>query len=151
MTDILFYHLERQPLEKVIPALLEKTLERGWRAVIRAKTAEKVQLLDEALWTYAEESFLPHAVVSEPFAEVEPIVITASMEEPNRPDILFLVEGAEFPETVTSYQRVVLLFDGNDDAALADARKAWKEVRARGLDSTYWQQNENGRWEKKAL
>ncbi|MCX8503597.1 MAG: DNA polymerase III subunit chi [Alphaproteobacteria bacterium] len=150
MTDILFYHLERQPLEKVIPALLEKTLERGWRAVIRAKTAEKVQLLDEALWTYAEESFLPHAVVSEPFAEVEPIVITASMEEPNRPDILFLVEGAEFPEAVTSYQRVVLLFDGNDDAALADARKAWKEVRARGLDSTYWQQNENGRWEKKA-
>jgi len=150
MTDILFYHLERQPLEKVIPALLEKTLERGWRAVIRAKTAEKVQLLDEALWTYAEESFLPHAVVSEPFAEVEPIVITASMEEPNRPDILFLVEGVEFPEAVTSYQRVVLLFDGNDDAALADARKAWKEVRARGLDSTYWQQNENGRWEKKA-
>ncbi len=150
MTDILFYHLERQPLEKVIPALLEKTLERGWRAVIRAKTAEKVQLLDEALWTYAEESFLPHAVVSEPFAEVEPIVITASMEEPNRPDILFLVEGAEFPEAFTSYQRVVLLFDGNDDAALADARKAWKEVRARGLDSTYWQQNENGRWEKKA-
>jgi len=150
MTDILFYHLERQPLEKVIPALLEKTLERGWRAMIRAKTAEKVQLLDEALWTYAEESFLPHAVVSEPFAEVEPIVITASMEEPNRPDILFLVEGVEFPEAVTSYQRVVLLFDGNDDAALADARKAWKEVRARGLDSTYWQQNENGRWEKKA-
>jgi len=150
MTDILFYHLERQPLEKVIPALLEKTLERGWRAVIRAKTAEKVQLLDEALWTYAEESFLPHAIASEPHVEVEPIVITASMEEPNRPDILFLVEGAEFPETVANYQRVVLLFDGNDDAALADARKAWKEVRARGVDSTYWQQNENGRWEKKA-
>ncbi len=150
MTDILFYHLERQPLEKVIPALLEKTLERGWRAVIRAKTAEKVQLLDEVLWTYAEESFLPHAVASEPHVEVEPIVITASIEEPNRPDILFLVEGAEFPESVSNYQRVVLLFDGNDDAALADARKAWKEVRGRGLDSTYWQQNENGRWEKKA-
>lgn len=150
MTDILFYHLERQPLEKVIPALLEKTLERGWRAVIRAKTAEKVQLLDEALWTYAEESFLPHAVATEPHVEVEPIVITASMEEPNRPDILFLVEGAEFPESVSNYQRVVLLFDGNDDAALADARKAWKEVRSRGLDSTYWQQNDNGRWEKKA-
>ena len=150
MTDILFYHLERQPLEKVIPALLEKTLERGWRAVIRAKTADKVQLLDEVLWTYAEESFLPHAVASEPHVEVEPIVITASIEEPNRPDILFLVEGAEFPESVSNYQRVVLLFDGNDDVALADARKAWKEVRGRGLDSTYWQQNENGRWEKKA-
>ena len=150
MTDILFYHLERQPLEKVIPSLLEKTLERGWRAVIRAKTPEKVQLLDEALWTYAEESFLPHAVATEPHVVVEPIVITASMEEPNRPDILFLVEGAEFPESVSNYQRVVLLFDGNDDAALTEARKAWKEVRSRGLDSTYWQQNDNGRWEKKA-
>ena len=150
MTDILFYHLERQPLEKVLPTLLEKTLERGWRAVIRAKSAEKVQLLDEALWSYSEESFLPHAVVSEPYTDREPIVITASAEEPNRPDILFLVEGAEFPPSVDAYQRVVLLFDGNDDAALSDARKAWKEAQTRGLDSTYWQQSENGRWQKKA-
>ena len=150
MTDILFYHLERQPLEKVIPALLEKTLERGWRAVVRAKSADKVQLLDEALWSYSEESFLPHAVASEPYAEIEPIILTATQDEPNRPDILCLVEGAEFPEKVESYQRVVLLFDGNDDVALSDARKAWKEVRGRGLESTYWQQSESGRWEKKA-
>jgi len=150
MTDILFYHLERQPLEKVLPTLLEKTLEHGWRAVIRAKSAEKVQLLDEALWSYSEESFLPHAVVSEPYADIEPIIIAHTMEEPNRPDILFLVEGAGFPAAVDAYQRVVLLFDGNDDAALSNARTAWKEVRARGLDSTYWQQSESGRWEKKA-
>ena len=150
MTDILFYHLERQPLEKVIPSLLEKTLERGWRAVIRAKSAEKVQLLDESLWAYSEESFLPHAVMAEPNADIEPIIITTTTDEPNRPDILFLVEGAEFPESVSAYQRVVLLFDGNDDLALSDARKAWKEVRNRGLESTYWQQSDSGRWEKMA-
>ncbi|KFL26848.1 DNA polymerase III subunit chi, partial [Devosia sp. 17-2-E-8] len=31
MPDVLFYHLENQPLEKVLPLLLEKTVERGWR------------------------------------------------------------------------------------------------------------------------
>ena len=96
------------------------------------------------------KSFLPHAVMAEPNADIEPIIITTTTDEPNRPDILFLVEGAEFPESVSAYQRVVLLFDGNDDLALSDARKAWKEVRNRGLESTYWQQSDSGRWEKKA-
>ena len=35
MTEILFYHLQHQPLERVLPTLLEKTLERGWRAVVQ--------------------------------------------------------------------------------------------------------------------
>lgn len=150
MTDILFYHLERQPLEKVLPALLEKSIERGWRALVRTTSAEKAQALDEALWSYAEEGFLPHALASEPFAEEEAIVLNHLDDEPNHPDIVFLVEGAEFPPSVDAYQRIVVMFDGNDEEALKKARETWKHVRGRGLEGTYWQQNDTGRWEKKA-
>ena len=65
MTEILFYHLERQPLFQVLPSLLEKTRERGWRAVVRTVDGEQAASLDEHLWTYREESFLPHALHSQ--------------------------------------------------------------------------------------
>jgi DNA polymerase III subunit chi len=150
MTDILFYHLERQPLEKVLPALLEKSLERGWRALVRTRTVEVAHALDEALWSYAEDSFLPHALASEPFAEEEAIVLDHSDGVPNRPDVVFLVEGAAFPPSVEAFQRVVVMFDGNDEDGLRKARVMWKLVRSQGLEGTYWQQSEAGRWEKKA-
>ncbi len=150
MTDILFYHLERQPLERVLPVLLEKTLERGWRALVRTQTAERVQAIDECLWNYAEESFLPHASSGEPDPDIEPILVTCGSDEPNRPNILFLVDGSPLPDDIAPYERIVLMFDGNDEAALNGARGAWKDLRSRGLEGTYWQQNDGGRWEKKA-
>jgi DNA polymerase-3 subunit chi len=150
MTDILFYHLERQPLERVLPMLLEKTIERGWRAVVRSITADRVQAIDEFLWNYSDESFLVHAVDGEADPSLEPIFISHTTNEPNQPNVLFLVDGSPIPAEVGSYERIVLMFDGNDEMALKGARSAWKDVRSRGLEGTYWQQNENGRWEKKA-
>ncbi|MBW8617733.1 MAG: DNA polymerase III subunit chi [Hyphomicrobiales bacterium] len=150
MTEILFYHLERQPLDQVLPSLLEKTRERGWRAVIRTATSDRAVALDEHLWTYREESFLPHALASHASPGEEPIVIAIDEPDLNDPQVSFHIEGASLPETPQSYERIVVLFDGNDAAALETARKQWKDIRDQGLAATYWQQNEQGRWEKKA-
>ena len=51
MPDVLFYHLENQPLERVLPILLEKTLERRWRAVIEVGSSQWAEASDTALWT----------------------------------------------------------------------------------------------------
>ena len=150
MTDILFYHLERQPLEKVLPILLEKSLERGWRALVRSGQAERIERLDESLWTYLDASFLPHAADGADDLAGQPVVLTTQDAAPNNPDILFLVDGVFPPADVTPYERVVVLFDGNDEEALGKARLIWSEIKARGLQATYWQQSETGRWEKKA-
>ena len=150
MTEILFYHLQRQPLEKVLPVLLEKSLERGWRALVRATTEERLSALDDHLWTYSEESFLPHGTEREQDAGDQPVVLTLSERNPNGAAVLFLVESAPVPEGASAYQRLVLLFDGNDEDALAGARAQWKAVKGTGHDATYWQQDARGRWEKKA-
>jgi DNA polymerase III subunit chi len=150
VTEIFFYHLERQPLEKVLPTLLEKTLERDWTAIVQSTTQDRVEMIDELLWTYTAESFLPHAKDSEFDPEIDPIVITASTGLAYSAEVLFLVDGAKVPQGVDQFERIVLLFDGNDEAALSEAREAWKDLRARGLNGTYWQQNDQGRWEKKA-
>ncbi len=150
MTEVLFYHLQRQPLEAVLPTLLEKSLERGWRALVRAASDERLAALDDHLWTFSEESFLPHGTDREPDAAEQPVVLTLGEGNPNGAAILFLVEGAPVPADAAAYQRLVLLFDGNDEDALAAARADWKHVKAAGFDATYWQQDARGRWEKKA-
>ena len=76
MPDVLFYHLETQPLERVIPVLLEKTLERGWRAVVEVGSSERAELLDRALWTYRDDAFLPHGLAGGEFDADQPVLLT---------------------------------------------------------------------------
>ena len=147
MTEVLFYHLQRRPLEAVLPGLLEKTLERGWRAVVQAGSAERVAALDAHLWTYSDESFLPHGT-DETGAE-HPIVLTDRDHNPNGASVRFLVDGAT-AGAVDAYQRVVVIFDGDDRTALDGARALWRDLEKAGHAATYWQLSDTGRWEKKA-
>jgi len=149
MTEVLFYHLEHQPLERVLPSLIERTLARGWRAVVQAGSEERVEALDTLLWTYAEESFLPHGTRRDGNAAEQPVYLTTEDANPNGATVRFLVDGAEMPE-LAGYERIVFLFDGHDAAAVAQAREQWKAAKEAGCAATYWQQSPEGRWEKKA-
>jgi DNA polymerase III subunit chi len=149
VAEVLFYHLQRQPLEAVLPTLVEKTLERGWRAVIQGTSEERLSALDDHLWTFADDSFVPHGLAREPQAPEHPVVLALDDANPNGATIRFLVEGAPLPPDVSAYQRLVVLFDGNDDEALAAARRDWKAVKDAGHAATYWQQDARGGWERK--
>jgi DNA polymerase-3 subunit chi len=152
--EVFFYHLERRGLEDTLPELLERTLARGWRALVRAGSDERVRALDSHLWTYSEESFLPHGLAREPNAELQPVLLSESETRVNGADALFLVDGAAPGDWAglknQGYARTVLIFDGRDPAAIAAAREHWKTVKAAGLDAQYWQQSPAGKWEKKA-
>jgi DNA polymerase-3 subunit chi len=150
VAEVLFYHLQRQPLEAVLPTLLEKSLERGWRAVVQTASDERLVALDDHLWTFREESFLPHGTDREPHAANQPVVLTTGTANPNGASVRFLVEGAEIPDDAASYARLVILFDGTDPHALALARDQWRAVKDDGHEATYWQQNDRGGWERKA-
>jgi DNA polymerase-3 subunit chi len=149
MTEILFYHLQHQPLEKVLPALLEKSLERGWRVVVQAASEERVEALDAHLWTFRDDSFLPHGTWREPEAREQPILLTLDDGNPNGAAVRFLLDGAPVPPDAGSYERIVLLFDGEDPDAVAIARERWSEAKRNGFDVTYWQPDEHGRWQRK--
>ena len=151
-TEVLFYHLERQPLETVLPTLIERVVERGWRAVIEIGNADRVQALNALLWTYKPESFLPHGTSADGPPAEQPVYLTSEPDNPNNATVRFLVEGAA-PTTFTGYNRVVVLFDGRNPDALAAARTHWKAAKAvkdADVKLTYWQQSQDGRWEQKA-
>jgi DNA polymerase III subunit chi len=150
MGEFHFYHLQRQPLEAVLPVLVAKSRERGWRVAIEVPAQERMAALDDHLWTFSEESFLAHCTDREPDAAQQPVVLTTGPGNPNGAAIRFLVAGAGARVEADGYERVVLLFDGNDGDALAAARQDWRLIKAAGRAATYWQQDERGRWHKKA-
>ena len=146
--EVWFYHLERTGLDQALPELLEKTLQKGWKAIVRSSAPERIEHLDGWLWSYRDESFLPHAPAAEPGAARQPILLTTAFENPNGADALFLIDGAE-PGDLAGYARCVVLFDGADPEQLAVARGQWTAVKREGLPVSYWKQQERG-WQKTA-
>lgn len=149
MTEVLFYHLQGMTLDSVLPPLIEKSIERGWRVTIQAASEERADALDSHLWTYRDDSFLPHGTWRERDAADQPVVLAVDESNPNASSVRFLVDRAELPVDAATYERLVLIFNGEDDEAVAAARSAWGDCKARGFDVTYWQPDERGRWQRR--
>jgi len=150
LAEVLFYHLTTTPLDRTLPELLERSLSRGWRVLVRFGSAAGIASHDLSLWTYRDESFLPHGPATQADAALQPVLLTLGAENPNGAEVLMLVEGAHatLPE-MGGFVRVCLLFDGGDPAAVDSARRTWRDVREAGLAAVYWAQ-EDGRWVKKS-
>jgi DNA polymerase-3 subunit chi len=145
--EVWFYHLERQGLDQVLPTLLERTLQKGWKALVRAPSEDRVEYLDGWLWSYRDDSFLPHAAGAQA-GEADPVALVADEANPNRAEALFLVDGAE-PGALDGYARCSVIFDGRDEAALQVARAQWRKLKDAGFSAVYWRQGQGG-WEKAA-
>ena len=149
MTEVRFYQLGRRPLEEALATMLERTLERGQRAVVLAGSDDRVEALAQQLWTYAERSFLPHGTARDGMAERQPVWLAAQEGNPNGAEVLFLLDG-QAAERLDSYGLVAVLFDGGDAERLAAARAQWSRLKAAGHALTYWEEDAQGRWQKRA-
>jgi len=150
MTEILFYQLNGQKLEQILTPLITRSLERGWRVAVQASSEERVEALDAHLWTWRDDAFLPHGTWREAEAAEQPVLLTINAENPNGAAVRFLVDGAAVPADASAYQRLVLLFDGDDPEALEAARERWTSAKKDGFEVTYWRTDENGRWQRQA-
>jgi DNA polymerase III subunit chi len=150
MSEVLFYHLEARSLEEVLPDLLARSVERGWRAVVQAGSEERVRDLDAHLWTFEDASFLPHGSGADPFASEQPIWLTTGEDNPNRATVRFLVDGAT-TEAFDGYERVVFVFGDGDADAMGRVRAAWRRAREAGHPVAYWRQDARGRWAKQDI
>ena len=153
MTEALFYHLEKQSLDEVLPGLIERTLARGWRALIRTESAERAQAIDALLWTWNQESFLPHAQTGDGDAAMQPVLITTEADNANQAHVLFLVGGAmpaSWDGETARYTRIVVLIEGRDPSAISTAGAGWAACMQAGHQATYWRQSQAGKWEKQS-
>jgi len=150
MTEVLFYHLKGQTLEQVLPSLITRSLERGWRVAVQAASEERIEALDAHLWTWRDDAFLPHGTWRDTEVAEQPVLLTVKEDNPNGAAIRFLLEGADLPVDASAYQRLVLVFDGDDPDAVETARARWTKAKMDGFEVTYWRTDENGRWQRQA-
>lgn len=145
-----FYHLTRAPLEVTLPMILGKARGAGWRVAVRGTDPKYMEWLNEKLWLGAEDGFLPHGLDGGPNDAEQPILLGVGAVDGNDPACIMAVGGAEVtPQEVVAFERVCILFDGNDEAALSVARGQWKTLADAGCEAQYWSEA-SGRWEKKA-
>lgn len=149
MTLIQFYQLSTSPLEKALPRLAEKAYSAGFRVHLRLPTPELVEYYNNALWTFAQDSFLPHGTANDASPEKQPVFLSATPDAPNEPNVLMVTDGAE-PANANAYQRILDIFDGRNEDAVAQARARWKQYKEKGCEVSYFKQNDKGAWEKAA-
>lgn len=145
--ELWFYHLERTTLADALPELLEKTLQKGWCALVRAPGEERLKHIDGLLWTARDDSFLAHGRWDDANPERQPILLSLSEDNANQADILFALDGVE-PEQPGAFKRCAIVFDAADENAVQSARALWKKAKADGHSIAYWKQSIEGRWEK---
>jgi len=148
VAEILFYHLTQTPLEQALPPMLQRSLERGWRVRVRGVDAERLDWLDRFLWTYEGAGFLPHGRAGGEHDAHQPILLSEHAQNSNEATVLFMIDGAEETD-LAAYERVCLVFDGNDSEAVQGARGQWGAFKGAGYACKYWAQ-EGGRWVEKA-
>ena len=151
MSRIDFYHLQKQNLEDVLPKLVEKAYATGNKIKIKVGNEARVEFINSLLWTFDEEAFIPHGSKKDGFAKEQPIWLSSEDDNPNQAEMLFLVDGAKFNLSIeNNYSRIFNIFDGNNEESLQQARDFWKEVSALGFEKNYFQQDDSGKWNKKA-
>ena len=151
MNRIDFYHLQKQTLEQVLPKLVEKAYATGNKIKIKIGNETRVEFINSLLWTYSDESFSPHGSKKDGFAKDQPVWLSSEDDNPNQAEMLFLVDGAKFDlQEVDNYIRIFNIFDGNDKESLEYSRHLWKELSDLDIEKNYFQQDDTGRWNKKA-
>ncbi|MGY8962485.1 MAG: DNA polymerase III subunit chi [Rhodospirillales bacterium] len=144
-----FYHLQKWPLERALPQILNKVRQAGHRAIVLAHSEARAEVLSNALWIHDPNSWLANGTVKDGHGSDQPIWLTSKPENPNGANILIVTDSISVDD-LTAYDRCLDLFDGNDPEAVSAARDRWQQTRSDGHELHYWQQTDKGGWEEKA-
>jgi DNA polymerase III subunit chi len=152
VTEIRFYHLEQRTSEQALPALVEEAFGQRVNVIVEAPDRDFLERLDDRLWSFSDDSFLPHAIAGNGADESQPILLTTTSENRNGATMRFLLAGAKAGPSLAAapaaYDRIVVLFNGSDEEEIAGARAQWAELKAAGRSVSYWRQGEGNGWEK---
>ena len=150
MTSIHFYHLTSSPLSRALPKLLEKCYASGTKTLVVAD-AERLDALDELLWTCDPNSFLPHGKSGSADDSRQPVLLVPGLPDAVQENAILCITNGTYLADSSNFSRVLDVFDGNDNDALSAARTRWKSYKDSGFELNYYQQTEAGGWQKKAV
>lgn len=142
-----FYHLTASPLPRTLARIAERILADGGRLLVVHGDAVQRQALDRELWTYAPESFLPHAVTGAGDDAAQPVLIAEQPVAVSGARHIALCDGL-WREEALRFDRAFHFFD---DETVEGARAAWRGLADNpDVERRYWKQTDRGVWEQAA-
>jgi DNA polymerase-3 subunit chi len=141
-----FYHIDQTSVPEAVAPLVEKCLERGWRVVI-AGGEETLAVLDRHLWTWRDDSFLPHGRDGSEAAR-QPVLLSREARPVNGARAAILLDGTT--AEVGAFERAIVVFDGGDSEVRGAARRQYRLASEQGARVRYFQQDAAGGWREKA-
>ncbi len=149
MTEIRFYHLQKQTLDQALPAILKKALAGGHKMIVKFPDTESAERMNQHLWTYDPNGFIPHGSKKDGYDSHQPIWLTDQDDNPNGAKTVFTVNNATC-EKLENYDLYCHMFDGFNQDMVQNARERWKLYKDRDFTLTYWKQDETGKWSQAA-
>ena len=141
-----FWQLSRDPLERVVALIAERTREAGEKLLVVASDGEQRAAMGQALWDYRPEAFLANGEATAPHAARQPILLSAECQARNGARYAVLADG-DWRDGADAFERVFLLFG---EAGAPAARAVWRKFDGReNVQRSYYAQEE-GKWVKKA-
>jgi DNA polymerase III subunit chi len=147
MGTAVFYHLTRSGPEETLTTILPRALAQGWHVMLRSPDRARLERLDSRLWLEPEEGFLPHGLEGGDDDAAQPVLLGQGMAV-NGAQGVMLLDGAQPLAGEERLERLWVLFDGTDEAAVQAARGLWTELTGQGMAAQYWSE-ESGRWQMK--
>jgi DNA polymerase-3 subunit chi len=143
---MLFLTKNAEVRKKIFPRLLEKAWEAKNRVLVYASTCDLVKQYNDLLWTYSKEAFLPHGSDIDDYPELQPIYLTSKIDNINKANLLFIVDGV-IPGNFYQFERILDIFEYNNDSSLKSARKRYNHYQREGGKVSCWSQNTSGKWQ----
>ena len=115
--------------------------------MLRSPDPGRLDRLDAKLWLEPEDSFVAHGLEGGP-ADAEQPVLLGQGAAVNGARGVVLLDGAEALPGEEALERLWVLFDGGDEAAVQTARGLWSRITGLGMAAQYWSED-SGRWTMK--
>lgn len=135
-----FYHLTRDPAEKVLPFIAQRVLDDKARLLIVSDDSAQLDAISSSLWTAKADSFLAHAKSGEGDDTLQPILLSDQIDVHNGARFIAFADGNWRP-VEHDFDRVFYLFPPSHTD---NARSAWRNL-GESVERRYWKQD-GGKW-----
>lgn len=137
-----FYQLERDPVDRVLPAIAQRLLDQGERLLVIDGREGALERLSRALWSWKPDSFLAHGLADGENAQMQPILLSTGEAPLNGARHVALTDG-QWRESALTFERTFHFFDADTIDA---ARASWRALKGReGVTARFWRQD-GGKW-----
>ena len=145
MTEIFFYKLKNLSVELFLISLIEKSISVNWNSVVLLDNVERMEEINDLLWTFNDVSFIPHGSQSDLNPEKNKVYLTCNEENPNKANAIFSIDGVAI-NNPKNWSRCIYIFNEQNLKVTDELESYKREIKDLDYIQKSFEQDQNGKW-----